>query len=107
MRDSVSYVVLKLPNNFNLEPFKDAVCAVKIDEHRLHKMLLLVLHYSSKEQSVADEQSTEDCGQQSLKRSISGEGPVSQKKPRIEDEAAAKCDTSASASGTPLPEEKN
>lgn len=45
VKDKVTYVVLKLPNNFNLEPFRDAVSAVKIDEHRLHKMLLLILHY--------------------------------------------------------------
>lgn len=54
VKEQIKYIVLKLPNNFNLEPFRKEVTAAKIDEHRLHKMLLLVLHYPKTDKAAED-----------------------------------------------------
>jgi 16S rRNA G966 N2-methylase RsmD len=44
--DHARYIVLKVPQNFNLGAFKSAISARQVEEHRMHKMLMLVLHYN-------------------------------------------------------------
>jgi 16S rRNA G966 N2-methylase RsmD len=44
--DHARYIVLKVPQNFNLGAFKSAISAQQVEEHRMHKMLMLVLHYN-------------------------------------------------------------
>jgi 16S rRNA G966 N2-methylase RsmD len=54
------YVAIKVPQNFNLGPFKSAITACRVEEHRMHKMLMLVLHYNklSTEARLATQTST-------------------------------------------------
>jgi hypothetical protein len=44
LRKSAKYIVLKVPENFNTPGLRKHVPVAQIEEHKMNKMLLLVLH---------------------------------------------------------------